>query len=367
MREGQAPGGVVGEGARAEVIQRRLQRRQALPEAAAVVVEPARQVLRLGGEARARKLGDHLACSRRSPRRRDRRARAPARRGTPPRPPCRPKMRHRRQQQLARLGVVAPHVELGHPDLVVALGRLVRPATRPAARRARPAPRPSGGPWSATRRAAGDRGPRDCSRRRRRRRRRLSLVAGLPGAGRGRRRRPAQRLVGERVRGELAGDRQELLLRAGRVVRRRASAIRNRASATSPVVGVAFFSELRVGLGRRRAIALHPQAVGDPKRRHRRRPPAVRLGGPLERRARGPVVAVVELALAEQERRPVVVAELLAERGAQRLGGVVVVAGAVGGEAAPEVRRRRDGGGRQAALRRPERDREADRRSTPTS
>ena len=45
----------------AEVLQRRLEGGDALPEAPAVVLEPARQVLRLGREARVRELRDHLA------------------------------------------------------------------------------------------------------------------------------------------------------------------------------------------------------------------------------------------------------------------------------------------------------------------
>ena len=112
--------------------------------------------------------------------------------------------------------------------------------------------------------------------------------------------------------------------------------------------------ERRVGLGRRGPIALHPEAVGDPERRHRGRPAAPRMRGPLERRARGVIVAVVELALAEEKGCPVLVAQLLAERGAQRLRGVMVFAGAVRGEPARQVRGRFRR--RRRSVRRPQRD-----------
>jgi hypothetical protein len=65
----------------------------------------------------------------------------------------------------------------------------------------------------------------------------------------------------------------------------------------------------------------------------------------LEPAARGGIVAVVELTLAQEEKRPVVVAQPLADGAAQRLRGFVVVARAVGGEAAPEGGARRGGGG----------------------
>ncbi len=265
------------------------------------------------------------------------------------------KMRDGRQQELARLGVVAPHVELGHPDLVVALGRLVWrqvPWQRRELRQ-RLVPVPVLGQRFGAPEAVGD---GEVSRRHGGRRRRRRTLRGLGGrAG------PAERLVGQRVGGELARDRQELLLRARRIpgggllgdpepCQRDVARGRRR-----------LLHQACVGLGRPGAIPLHPEAVGDPERRHRRRSPAVPLGGPLERRARGPVVAIVELALAEQERRPVVVADLLAEGRPQRLRGVTVIAGAVGGEPAPEVRGRRHLWiVRRGGVRRPERDRKAD-------
>ena len=91
-------------------------------EAPAVVLEPPRQVLRLGRAARVRKLRDHLAVAgdrfvvaiharQRARAVELRRRRLVAR-----------QMLDGAQQQLAGRRVVAPHVELRHPDLVVALG-----------------------------------------------------------------------------------------------------------------------------------------------------------------------------------------------------------------------------------------------------
>ena len=199
---------------------------------------------------------------------------------------------------------------------------------------------------------------------------RLSVAVGPGGAGslvdgtarrdrgRCRRTRPAQRLVAQRMRREVARDRQKLLLGAGRIARRRC--LGDPKARQRDIAGRRrrFLDEARVGLGRRGPIALHPEAVGDPKRRHRGRPAAMRMRRPLERRARGAIVAVVELALAEEKGGPVLVAQLLAEGRAQRLRGVVVFAGAVGGESARQVggRLRR----RRRSVRRPERDRQTE-------
>ncbi len=242
VSEGQAPGGVVGEGARPEVVERRLQRREALLEAAAVVLEPARQVLRLGGEARVRKLRDHLAITG------DRlvvaigaRERPGAVEGRRRRLVAR-QMRHRRQQQVARLGVVAPHVELGHPDLVVALGRLLRRQTSPAARS------------SSTSASSQCRSfVSDSARFRRSGTERLSVAVGPGGAaslveGTAFEARPPACPRGEAPRrpADAPGSRARSPEAASYAVAgscaATASAIRNRASATSPVVGVAFFT-----------------------------------------------------------------------------------------------------------------------------
>ncbi len=105
-------------------------------------------------------------------------------------------------------------------------------------------------------------------------------------------------------------------------------------------------------------VSRHPEAVGDAKRRHPGHAAAVRVRRTLERGARRGVVAVVELALAEQERRPVVVADLFGQRRPERLAGVVVFAGPVRREPAGQIRDRR--GGRRGAVRGQERDREAE-------
>jgi primosomal replication protein N len=83
-------------------------------------------------------------------------------------------------------------------------------------------------------------------------------------------------------------------------------------------------------------IALHPQAVGDAERCHLRRA-SFAARHLLEGFARGAVVAVVELALAEHKQRPVLAAQVLADRAAQRLRGGMVVTGAVGGETARQL------------------------------
>ena len=269
VRERHAPGGVVGEAAVAEAIQRRLQRGEALLEAPAVVVEPAREVLRLGRPARARELGDDLAVAgdrlvvavgaRQRPRAVELRRRrlVAASRGD------------RRQQQLARpsrsraacgtwsfrSGSRARRpgraaASTGSFASSASASSQWRSFVSASARRSR-----SAGASSLARAAAG----RVVARRRRRG---------------GRRGRPSRRSasIGQRVGREVARDRQELLARArpgrGRRPRRRCEsgpARRRRSRA------VAVLDQPRVGGGGLRAVALHPQAIGGAERRHLRR------------------------------------------------------------------------------------------------
>ena len=335
VRERQAPGGVVGEVALAEVIERGLQIRQALAEAPAVEVEPAGQVLRLGRVARMRERGDDLVvaddrfvvavdarqCTRAVERRRRRVIAA--------------EQRSRRQQQLRRARVVAAHVVLGHADLIVALG----------AQRAWQLSRQLGeiverfGPVSvlAERLGALD----ALFRRQLGRRRRLGWRCAL------------QRLLGQRVGREAAMNRQELLCGVGRVVCGRQL---GQAKAPKRLIlerGGAALDQLRVRSAGRRAVAAHPQAVCDPPGRD-----VVRPTGGLRRRqaievlARGSVVAIVELALGEQVQRPVVVAQAVAHHRRQGLDRGVVVARPIGAEPASELGDRRARGcGRGRALR----------------
>ncbi len=268
-------------------------------------------------------------------------------------------MRDRRQQQLARLGVVAPHVELGHPDLVVALGRLLRRqrGRQPVELDQRLVPVAVLGQRLGALQTIGD---REIVGRRGGGWRGLSGRGDRLRARRGRGRRPAsaQRLVAERMRREVARDGQELLLGAGGIARRRRLGDPKARQRDIARRRRGLLDQRRVGLGRRRPIALHPEAIGDPKRRHRRGPAAMRACRPLERGARGGVVAVVELALAQEERRPVLVAQLLAERRLKCLRGLVVFAGAIRRESAGQARGRL--GRRRRSVRRPERDRQSE-------
>ena len=310
MRERQAPGGVVGERAAAEVLQRRLE----APGCSRGSARGCTRASPTGTAPRPRSASAGTArspCgSRRSPRRRDRRATGRARRGTAPTAALSPDR-----------WATAPSSSSPAAGSRGACGtsscrsgsRARRPARAAASRaacRARRAPRPSGGPCDSDSarfsRSAGASGGRRGGRRGR----------GVGGAAS---RRPgpgvaapiaAQRLVGQRVRREIARDGEELAAARCRSRAAACSATRKRASATSPVRAVARLGQPRVagrGLG---AVALHPQAVGDPERRHLAR------GGPCpcasrSKSSRAPrVVAVVELALRQQEQRPVLAAQI---------------------------------------------------------
>ncbi len=175
-------------------------------------------------------------------------------------------VRHRRQQHLAGLGVVAPHVELGHADLVVALGRLIGRQRGGQAIQLgqRLVPVAVLGQRFGAPQAVG------------RRQRRLGGGRGRRGRGGGRARRaglgcPAQGLVGQRMGGELAGDGQQPLARplgvAGRQLFGDAEAQQRHVGGG----GRGLLQQAIVSLGGRRPIALHPLAVGDAEGRQRGR------------------------------------------------------------------------------------------------
>ncbi len=272
----------------------------------------------------------------------------------------------RAQQQRARRRVVAAHVELRHADLVVALGgelgrqrrgqpgelgeRLIPVAVLRQRLRAL---QPVGGGEIGGGRRGGWRGLRRGRGRRRRRRGR-----GRGGAN------PAQRLVGQRVRREIARDGEKLaaarfLVALGRLLGDAEPRERDVAGARRRGLGQARVAGRGLGV-----VAFHPEAVGDPERRHLRGA-AVPVRQLLEVVARAAVVAVVELALRQHEQRPVLAAQILRGGGAQDRHGAVIVAGAVRREPAPQLgdgrrRGRRRGLARGHWLRREQRQHQAD-------
>ncbi len=287
MCERHTPGGVVREGAVAEMIEGGLERRQALAEASAVVVEPARQILRLRGVARVRELRDDLAIAG------DGFVVAVGARQCP-----RPvklsrgrlftgQMRHRGQQQLAGGRIVTAHVELRHADLVVALGReLRRQARRQLAELGQRFI-----PVAVLRERLGSTeaiGGRELGKRRGRRR---NGVAGDSGRGR----LPAdsaQRLVGEWMSREVTRHRQKLISRCRWIAHGR-----HLGHSEAGQRGVArrrahLLDELAVSRCRARTIPLHPEAIGHSER------------APPRSAARRAPAPDVRIARARRDRRP---------------------------------------------------------------
>ena len=127
-----------------------------------------------------------------------------------------------------------------------------------------------------------------------------------------------ERLVGQRVRGEVARDGEELRARAVAVAV--GGHLGDAKARQRDVAGARLrrLGEARVAGAGLRPIALHPEAVGDAEGRHLRGA-SVTVRDLFEGFARRPVATLVELALGEDEQRPVLAAQVLPDRAAQRL------------------------------------------------